>query len=197
MIPPRLVLATANRGKAGELRDLVAEWGGDIEVLALDAFPSVACPPEQETSYEANAFAKARAVAAATGLPALGDDSGLEVDALGGAPGVRSARYAASDPERVTKLLGALDAVTGEGRRARFRCVVALAWPDGRVETGEGECRGQIATARSGGRGFGYDPVFVPDELGRTFAAASAEEKRALSHRARAMRALGGRLARS
>jgi len=196
MTPSRLVLATANRGKIGELRELVAEWG-DVEVLSLDAFPGVACPEEAETSYAANALAKARAVAAATGLPALGDDSGLEVAALGGGPGVRSARFAATDAARVRKLLDALAAVTGDGRRACFRCAVALAWPGGRVETGEGESRGRIAAAPSGQGGFGYDPVFVPDELDRSFAAASPDEKGRLSHRARAMRALGGRLARS
>jgi XTP/dITP diphosphohydrolase len=196
MIPARLVLATANRGKAGELRDLVAEWG-EVDVLSLDAFPGVACPEEEETSYAANALAKARAVAAATGLPALGDDSGLEVVALGGAPGVRSARFAATDAKRVQKLLAALDGMTGEGRRACFRCVVALAWPDGRVESAEGECRGRIAAAPSGQGGFGYDPVFVPDGLDHSFAATSADGKRAMSHRGRAMRALGGRLARS
>ena len=195
MIPRRLVLATANRGKARELRELVSEWG-DVDALALDAFPGVTCPAEVETSYEGNALAKARAVAAATALPALGDDSGIEVDALGGEPGVRSARFAATDEERVEKLLRALEGTTEEARRASFRCVVALAWPDGRVETGEGECRGRIASAPGGAGGFGYDPIFVPDEIGRTFAAASADEKRRVSHRARAMRALGARLGR-
>jgi XTP/dITP diphosphohydrolase len=196
MIPPRLVLASGNRGKIAELRELVGEWG-EVEVLSLDAFPGITCPEEAETSYAANAVAKARAVAAGTGLPSLGDDSGLEVAALGGGPGVRSARFAASDEERVRKLLDALAAASGERRRARFRCVVALAWPDGRVETAEGESLGRIAAAASGRGGFGYDPVFVPDELDCSFAAASPDAKRGLSHRARAMRALGARLARA
>ncbi len=198
MIPERLVLATGNRGKVAELRALVHEWG-NVEVLGLDAFPGVTCPPETGTRYEENACLKARAVAQATGLPALADDSGLEVDALGGAPGVHSARYAgdgAGDAERVRKLLGALVAVPAGARGARFVCVVALAWPDGRVETGAGEVRGRIAGTAAGEGGFGYDPVFVPDGLGCTFAETAAEQKAILSHRARAVRALGAGLRR-
>ena len=194
MIPPRLVVATANTGKLRELRELVSRWG-DVDVVSLDAFPGLALPPESETSYAENALAKARAVADATGLPALGDDSGLEVDRLGGAPGVRSARWAATDRERVRKLLDALGDAPPAARRATFRCVVALAWPDGQTETAEGVCAGSIALTPSGGGGFGYDPVFVPDELGRTFAEASIDEKHRLSHRARAIDALRARLA--
>jgi len=196
MIPPRLVLATANPGKVEELRALVAEWG-TVEVLSLAAFPGIACAAETGRTYEENALLKAQAVAAATAVPALGDDSGLEVEALGGAPGLCSARYAPTDAERVARLLGALAAVPRAGRRARFRCVVALAWPGGRTVTAEGACDGSIATAPSGTAGFGYDPVFVADELACTFAAASAAAKHQVSHRARAVRALGARLARS
>ncbi|HJQ84095.1 MAG TPA: non-canonical purine NTP pyrophosphatase, partial [Candidatus Binatia bacterium] len=136
MIPPRLVVATGNAGKLAELRALVLEWG-PAEVLSLADFPGAACPEERDTSYAENAVAKAAAVAAATGLPALGDDSGLEVDALDGAPGIRSARFAATDPERVAKLLVMLRDVPEPARGARFRCVVALAWPDGRTLTAE------------------------------------------------------------
>ena len=196
MIPPRLVLATANPGKVEELRALVAEWG-TVEVLSLAAFPGIACAAETGRTYEENALLKAQAVAAATAVPALGDDSGLEVEALGGAPGLCSARYAPTDAERVARLLGALAAVPRAGRRARFRCVVALAWPGGRTVTAEGACDGSIATAPSGTAGFGYDPVFVADELACTFAAASDAAKHQVSHRARAVRALGARLARS
>jgi XTP/dITP diphosphohydrolase len=197
MTPARLVLATANTGKVRELGALVAEWG-PVEVLSLARFPAVRLPEEEGATYAENARAKALAVAEATGLPALADDSGLEVDALGGAPGIRSARYAASDAERITKLLAALAERPASARRARFRCAVAVAWPDGRVETGEGECLGTIALVAAGeGHGFGYDPVFIADELGRTFAAASAREKGSVSHRARAMRALGARLGRA
>ena len=196
MIPPRLVLATANRGKVEELRALVAEWG-PVEVLSLAAFPGVACPEETGASYLENALAKAEAVASATALPALADDSGLEVEALGGAPGVRSARYAPTDAARVARLLAELASVPHAARRACFRCVVALAWPEGDAVTGEGACQGSIASAPSGGGGFGYDPVFVADELGCSFAAASPADKQRVSHRARAARALRARLAAS
>jgi XTP/dITP diphosphohydrolase len=196
MIPSRVVLATANPGKIAELGPLVAGWGV-VDVMSLDAFPGVRLPEEGDESYAANAVAKARAVAAATALPALGDDSGLEVDALGGAPGVRSARWAPTDGERVAKLLDALGDAAGAGRRARFRCAAALVWPDGRAITAEGECAGRIAGAPSGRGGFGYDPVFVPDGLDTTFAAAPPEVKRRLSHRARAIVALGASLARA
>jgi len=197
MIPERLVLATANRGKIVELGDLVADWG-PVAVTALDAFPGVCCPEETGESYEENAVAKAIAAVKGTGLPALGDDSGLEVEVLGGAPGLRSARWAgasATDADRIAKLLEALRAVAVPARGARFRCVVALAWPDGGVVTAAGECAGMVAQAPRGTGGFGYDPVFIATELGRTFGEASADEKRHLSHRARAVRALGRRLA--
>jgi XTP/dITP diphosphohydrolase len=131
-------------------------------------------------------------VASALGLPALGDDSGLEVDALDGAPGMRSARWAPTDAERIAKLLAALVGVTD--RRASFRCAMALAWPDGRVEVAEGVCPGTIATSASGAGGFGYDPIFVSDELGVSFAVAPAADKARVSHRARAMETLGRRL---
>jgi len=192
MIPPRIVLATANPGKVRELGALVGEWG-PIAVATLADVPGVALPEEGDVSYEANAAAKAVAVARAAGMPALADDSGLEVDALGGAPGVRSARWAPDDAARIARLLAAL--ANADDRRARFVCAVALAWPDGPVETARGEVAGTIARASSGaGGGFGYDPVFVATELGRTFAQASAEEKSRVSHRARAVRALGARL---
>jgi XTP/dITP diphosphohydrolase len=193
MTPVRLVLATSNPGKVRELTALVAEWGA-VEVRSLADFPGVGCPEETGGTYAANAVAKAAAVAGATGLPALADDSGLEVEALGGDPGLRSARWAPTDRERIARLLSALGGTPGRG--ARFRCAVALAWPDGRVETAEGECEGSIATEPSGVSGFGYDPIFVATALRRTFAAASTEEKQRVSHRARAMRALGARLGR-
>ena len=196
MIPPRLVLATGNSGKVDELRTLLAEWG-QVEALDLRAFPGLALPDEAEPSYEGNARLKARAVAASAGLPALADDSGLEVDALGGEPGVRSARWAgpgATDAERIAKLLGALAGVPGPARGARFVCVVALAWPDGRTEAAEGTCGGRIAPAPDGRAGFGFDPVFVADDLGRSLGRATSEEKHRISHRARAMRLLGARL---
>jgi XTP/dITP diphosphohydrolase len=192
VIPSRLVLATANPGKARELRELVEAWGA-LDVRSLADFPDVVLPEEDGATYAENAMLKAHAVAEATRLPALADDSGLEVDALSGAPGVRSARFAPSDAARIARLL---DALRGVGdRRARFRCAVALAWPDGRTESAGGACSGWIAERPDGAGGFGYDPIFVSDELGRTFAAATAEEKARVSHRARAVRALGARLA--
>lgn len=192
MIPDRLVLATANRGKVRELEAMLAGW--PLHALrALDAFPAVVMPPEDGATYEENAVVKARAVATATGWPALADDSGLEVAALGGAPGVRSARWAADDAARIARLLDAL--VGRDDRRARFVCVVALAWPDGRVACAEGECPGIIVAAPAGQGGFGYDPVFVADALGgRTFAEVDAAVKDAVSHRAHAIRALETRL---
>jgi len=194
VIPSRLVLATANPGKVAELSQLVLEWGR-VEVRSLGDFPGVSLPEEDGATYAANAALKAHAAAAATGLPALADDSGLEVDALGGAPGVHSARFAPSDGERIAKLLAALRGVTE--RCARFRAVVVLAWPDGRTVEGEGVCAGRIAASPQGTGGFGYDPVFVADEIGHAFGVATPSEKARVSHRARAMRDLGARLASS
>jgi XTP/dITP diphosphohydrolase len=192
MIPSCLVLATANPGKVAELRGLVRELGA-VDVRTLGDFPGLELPAEHGVTYAENAAAKARAVAATTGLPALADDSGLEVDALAGAPGVRSARFAPSDGERIATLLAALGGVTD--RRARFRAVVVLAWPDGREVQAEGLCTGSIAESPDGRGGFGYDPVFVADDLGHTFAAATPDEKARVSHRARAVRTLGAKLA--
>lgn len=196
MIPDRLVLATGNPGKVDELRILVREWG-DVDALDLRGFPGVALPEESAQSYAGNAIAKARVVAEATGLPALADDSGLEVEALGGEPGIRSARWAgpgASDAERIAKLLGALAGVPEAARAAHFRCVVALAWPDGGLETAEGQCDGRIAQLPEGRGGFGFDPVFVADDIGCSLGRATIVEKQRISHRARAMRVLGDRL---
>lgn len=193
MTPDRLVLATANPGKVRELAALVAEWG-KVEVRSLADHPGVALPEETGATYRENAALKARAVAAATGCAALADDSGLEVDALGGAPGVRSARYGSSDGERVARLLAALAGHPPAARTARFRCAVVLAWPDGREVEAEATCEGTVAEAPAGEGGFGYDPVFRSSELGCTFAEAAAGAKARVSHRARAMRALGARL---
>jgi len=193
MIPDRLVVATTNAGKLAELRELVGEWG-PVAVAGLADFPGVVLPEETSATYAENARAKAVAVMRATGLPALGDDSGLEVDALGGAPGVRSARYAASEGERNATLLAALRDTPEARRGARFVCAVVLAWGDGRIETGEGVCRGRIATAPAGRLGFGYDPLFIAEGFERTLAELGPEVKQRLSHRARAVRALGERL---
>jgi XTP/dITP diphosphohydrolase len=189
------VVATGNRGKVAEVRAILAGHG--VEVTAASEVVSGWSVVEDGATFEANARKKAADLAARAGCPALGDDSGLEVDALGGRPGVRSARYAgehATDAENVARLLAEMDAVPDGARAAAFRCVMVLAWPDGRTAIGEGRCAGTIASAPRGEGGFGYDPVFVDPATGRTFAELSAEEKNARSHRRRALDALCARL---
>jgi len=169
-----------------------------MEFKSLQDFPAGPDLPEEGTTFEENAVKKAQAVARYTGLWALADDSGLEVDALPGELGVRSSRWEGVDtPYEVknARLLARLRGVPPEGRRARYRCVVALASPGGRVLTAEGVCEGRIAMEPRGHYGFGYDPIFYLPEYGRTMAELRPEEKNRLSHRARALAALGERLA--
>lgn len=183
-----LVLATANRAKARELRALLD--GIPYRVLDLTDFPSLTLPPEGQESYGANALLKSRAVATATGMLALADDSGIEVDALGGRPGVLSARYGGeglSDEERCVEMLRELREVPPERRTARYRCVVALSAPEGPEMTAEGVVDGMLLDAPRGSGGFGYDPLFYYPALGATFAQISPEAKHAVSHRGRAM----------
>ncbi len=183
-----LVIATRNRGKYNEIAALLA--GLDVTLVPLDRAGAVEVPPEGGDSFRDNARRKAVAVARGCGRLALADDSGLEVDALGGEPGVCSARYAgegASDADRNRLLLERLRGVPGERRSARFRCAVAIADPDGRVWEAEGACEGRIAAAPRGASGFGDDPVFEIPSLGMTFGELGAETKNRLSHRARAM----------
>jgi len=189
----RVVLASANPDKAAEIRAIV---GDAIELVPRPAHvPDVV---EDGETLADNARLKAVALSDATGLAAIADDTGLEVDALGGAPGVRAARYAgehASYDDNVTKLLDALDAVADSQRTARFRTVALLRFPDGRELIADGVVEGQIARHRQGANGFGYDPVFVPNEGdGRSFAEMDADEKHAISHRGRALRALAAQL---
>jgi len=184
----RIVLATANPDKAREIEELLAGF----EVVPRPAsLPDV---DETGATLVENALLKAHAVCDATGEPAVADDTGLEVDALDGAPGVFSARFAgpaATYDENVAKLLAALDGVPPDARRARFRTVAAARFPDGREVVAEGAVEGTITDARRGSGGFGYDPVFVPDDGdGRTFAEMTLAEKQAVSHRARAFSAL-------
>jgi len=184
----RLLLATRNAGKLRELRSRVH----GLEVLSLDDVAPIPEVEETEDTLESNARLKALAGARETGLWTVADDSGLFVDVLGGAPGVRSARYApGSDADRVHALLRAMEGVPDGQRGAAFRCVLVLASPGGEVRTVEGECRGSILRAPRGTAGFGYDPVFLVPELGRTMAELSLEEKGRVSHRARALDALG------
>lgn len=188
---PRLVLATANPGKARELRELLAGTG--VECLSLIDFAGH--PQVQETgrTYLENATLKARGIAEWCGLPALADDSGLEVDALNGEPGVDSAHFAgpqADDAANVAKLLAALAGVPPERRSARFRCVLVVARPDHKTLAVEGSCEGTIALEPRGASGFGYDPIFIPVGCDRTFAELGPEEKNQYSHRARAAQKL-------
>ena len=185
--PLRLVCASANPGKVAEIAAILA---GTVELLPRPAaVPDVA---EDADTLEGNARLKAVAICAATGLPAVADDTGLEVAALGGAPGVRSARYAgegATDAENRAKLLADLAGATD--RRATFRTCVLVRRPDGSEIVVDGVCPGTIAPAERGERGFGYDSVFVPDAGdGRTFAEMTEAEKHAMSHRGRALRNL-------
>ncbi|MBI2872677.1 MAG: XTP/dITP diphosphatase [Chloroflexi bacterium] len=186
---PRLLIATTNPGKVAEYRLLLGELP---YVLVTPAEVGVKLEVEERgATFEENAVAKALTFAQASGLLTLADDSGLEVDALGGAPGVRSARYAgpgATDGDRVQALLEALEGVPQERRTARFRCVIALAWPDGRVETCEGKVEGMVALEPAGENGFGYDPIFYLPERGVTIAHLNSEEKNAISHRGAAAR---------
>ena len=190
---PQFVLATANPDKAADMRQLLAEIGFDIVERPAD-LPDV---EEDGETLEDNARLKARAVAEATGLPAIADDTGLEVDALGRAPGVRSGRYAgenATYEDNVEKLLDEME--RHKDRRAQFRSVTIARWPDGREVIGEGLVMGTIATEPSGDEGFGYDPVFLPDDGGgKTFAEMSISQKGAISHRGRSLRALAEQLA--
>jgi XTP/dITP diphosphohydrolase len=197
-LPARLVVATTNRGKLREVAEILAPDGVTVVGIA-EAAPGWSVVEDGETFAE-NARLKAHDLARRTGLPALGDDSGLEVDALGGRPGVRSARYAgehATDAENVALLLRELDAVPDDARGAAFRCALVLAWPDGTAVEADGRCRGRIARVPSGQGGFGYDPVFVDPESGLTFGELSAEAKNAFSHRRRALDALRARLRRA
>jgi len=183
-----LVLATANRAKGRELRALLA--GIPYRVQDLSDFPSLTLPVEGETSYEDNALLKAGAVAKATRALALADDSGIEVDALGGRPGVLSARYGGDglhDEDRWRQMLRELRGVAPAQRTARYRCVVALCSADGHQATTEGVVDGLILDAPRGDGGFGYDPIFYYPPLGATFAEVTAEAKHAMSHRGQAM----------
>jgi XTP/dITP diphosphohydrolase len=187
---PRVVLATGNAGKLREVRALLADLG--CRVLGLDDLPAVELPEEGD-DYAGNAAAKALTAARATGLLALGEDSGLEVEALGGAPGARSARFGGPGLDaagRNAKLLAALASVPEEKRGARFCCALALAAPDGTLERSFGECRGRILHAPRGAGGFGYDPVFQPEGFAVSMAELPEAEKNRLSHRARAVAAL-------
>jgi XTP/dITP diphosphohydrolase len=194
--PDRLVLATRNPGKVREILAIAADW--PVQWITADGAD---WPDVEETgfTYLENALLKARSVAEATGEAALADDSGLEVDALGGAPGPRSARYAgpeADDSANLRALLRAVAGVPRPGRTARYRAVAVVAWPDGPHVSAEGDCEGLLRTKERGSGGFGYDPIFEPLGFDRTMAELDPQEKDRISHRGRALRALREILAR-
>ena len=193
-----LVVATRNAGKRREFEGLADGLG--LSLRSLDSFPGIVDPEETGLTFLENAVIKARAAALATGQWALGDDSGLCVTALDGAPGLYSARYAeGTDQTRWQKLLSALTGIPTERRQAAFVCALALAGPGGEVvATTEGRCEGHIAFAPRGEKGFGYDPVFLVDRdaRGRTMAELSEAEKHVVSHRGRAFAAMRAELAR-
>ena len=187
---PSLLLGTRNAGKVREIETIL----GDVpwRLRSLNEFENVGIAAETAPTYAENAIAKAQFYARAAGLNALADDSGLEVEALGGAPGVYSARYAgegASDADRRSLLLSELAQQTSENRNARFVCVVAIATPDGALlSTAEGICEGRMIFEERGTNGFGYDPLFVPKGFEQTFAELTDSIKNQISHRARALR---------
>lgn len=192
-----LVLATRNAGKKKEIEDLLQ--GAGVALRTLDEFPDAGDPEETGATFEQNAMIKAKAACEATGLWSLADDSGLCVDALGGRPGIHTARYAAgSDADRWQKLLGELAEVPEPRRGAQFVCALALVGPGGERVVEVARCEGSIARTPRGAQGFGYDPVFLVagDAAGRTMAELSAAEKRAISHRGRAFAQLRGQLLR-
>jgi XTP/dITP diphosphohydrolase len=189
----KAVLASRNKKKAEQVALLLE----DIELVDVDGVAPGLELEEPFDSFELNALAKARTAAEATGMPAVADDSGLEVDALGGAPGVLSARYAgadASDEDNNRKLVEQLSGVEEARRTARYRCVAVLVLPDGPEIVAEGACEGRIVTRGRGDLGFGYDPHFVPEGETRTMGEIPLEEKLRFNHRGRAFRALARRL---
>lgn len=189
----RILVGSNNKKKLKEIQSLLAEYGAEL-VTPSDIGLSLE-PVEDGSTFEENSLIKAAAFAKASGLPCISDDSGLEVTALGGRPGVYSARYGgenASDADKINKLLGELDGA--EDRSARFVCVVTYCEPEGEVIQARGECCGTILTAPRGNGGFGYDPVFFYDAAGRGFGEMPPEEKALYSHRSRALALLKEKL---
>jgi XTP/dITP diphosphohydrolase len=186
-LKPKLLLATNNKGKIREYKSLLR--GVPFQIVTPAELGISAKVDEVGGSFEENAALKAATMAGQSDLLSLADDSGLEVDALGGEPGPLSARYAgagASDGDRINYLLKKLRGIPEKERTARFRCVIAVATPDGKVELFSGECRGVVIDTPRGTHGFGYDPIFFIPELGKTMAELTLEEKNKVSHRAKA-----------
>lgn len=186
LAPGKLVIASHNAGKVREINDLMAPHR--IIALSADSL-GLAEPEETETTFSGNAALKARAAASAAALPALADDSGLEVAALGGAPGIYSARWAGTGKDfgaAMERVRQALDQAGGKDRSARFVCALALAWPDGHTEIFEGTIEGALVFPPRGTKGFGYDPIFLPKGETETFGEMAPARKHAMSHRAKA-----------
>ena len=184
----KLILATRNKGKLKEIQALLSDL--DIDIMSLDEAENAPHVVEDGKTFMENAFKKAKVIAEATGIMALADDSGLEVDALDGAPGVYSARYSgenASDASNNEKLLADLKGVSSDKRGAHFSCVIIVYHPSGQWISTEAKCEGEIAMNPSGDQGFGYDPVFYIPSIKRTMAQLSPEEKNSLSHRGKAL----------
>lgn len=191
--PDRVAIATRNPHKLRELGRICADW--PVSWVTVENHDPLAFPDVEETgqTYLENALLKARAIATALGLPAIADDSGIEVDALGGKPGPRSARFAgedAGDEQNLGAMMQALRGIPAGGRTARYRCVAVAAWPDGRDLYTEGTCEGAMVSKRRGEHGFGYDPIFVPEGWEETMAQLGDDHKDRISHRGRAFRAL-------
>ena len=190
----KLLLATRNKGKIEEFRRILEEIApGEIELVGLDQFPDLPDVEETGSTFEENALLKARQMSAATGLPAIADDSGLCVDALGGDPGIFSARWSGvhgDDEANLLKVLDQMKDVKGDDRSAYFICVAALALVDGRSHCEEGRFLGRLLDHPVGENGFGYDPIFSPHGYTISSAQMSAEEKDAISHRGKALRAI-------
>jgi XTP/dITP diphosphohydrolase len=187
----KVVLATRNAGKVKEFERLLAEFASDIQVLGLNDFPDMPDVEETGSTFEANALLKAREVSAYAHLPALADDSGLCVDALGGDPGIYSARWSGGhgdDAANIAKVLGQLAGVPTTDRGAQFRCAVALHLPDGREVVRHGQLQGAIVSAPRGNAGFGYDPIFQPEGYVLTLGEFAHGEKDRISHRGKALR---------
>ncbi|MFI1714031.1 RdgB/HAM1 family non-canonical purine NTP pyrophosphatase [Streptomyces sp. NPDC053513] len=193
MTRQRLILATRNAGKITELHAILADAGLDLELVGADAYPDVPDVKETGVTFAENALLKAHALARATGLPAVADDSGLCVDVLNGAPGIFSARWAGThgdDKANLNLLLAQLSDIADEHRGAHFACAAALALPDGTERVVEGRMPGTLRHAPVGTNGFGYDPILQPEGYDVTCAQLSPEQKNAISHRGKAFRAL-------
>lgn len=193
MLYMRIIAATKNEGKVKEIQSILGELGFEVQSQHEAGYDLD--PLETGDTFEKNALIKARAIAMVCDDPVLADDSGLCIDALDGKPGIYSARYAgedATDSDKIIKVLSEMEGVTE--RAAHFETAVAFVFPNGEEITASGQAHGRITEAPEGGNGFGYDPIFFSEELGKTFAMASDEEKNAVSHRSRALNALAEKL---